>query len=324
MKIIYGLRGVKRFNNATVLAIGVFDGLHVGHGSIITRAVREAKRLKLKSVVLTFYPHPMKLLYPKRPEASSLISLDHRIRLIEKLGADVLVILGFSRAVADITAEDFARKIMVGKFGVKEVCVGDNFFFGKGGHAGVNELKMLGKSLGFEVNVLKSMRVGGDIVSSSLIRKLITSGKLGKASKLLGRRISVLGTVMGGARLARELGYPTANLNPHHEIIPPAGVYAVFVSYRERLYKGVLNIGLRPTFYSPRDRESAIEVHIFDFKQKIYGHDLEVFFIKKLRGEVTFAGKDELVKQIKKDETRARDVLKRAKAEGRFFLTSRS
>ena len=314
MKILYGLRGIKRFNKATVLAIGVFDGLHVGHRSIIKRAARQAKKLKLKCVILTFYPHPMKLLHPKAPETLSLISLDHRIRLIEKLGADALVILGFSRAIADIPAEDFARKILVGKFNVKEICVGDNFYFGKGGYAGINELKTLGRSLGFKVNVLKSIRVGRNIVSSSLIRKLITSGELGKASKLLGRRVSVLGTVIGGARLARELGYPTANLNPHHEIIPPAGVYAVLVSYRERSYEGILNIGLRPTFYSPRDRESAIEVHIFDFKEKIYGHDLEVFFIKKLRDEVAFAGKDELVKQIKKDEVMARDALKRAKA----------
>jgi riboflavin kinase/FMN adenylyltransferase len=315
MKIIYGLQGVKKFDSVTVVAIGVFDGLHIGHGAIIKRAVRDAKKLKLKSVILTFYPHPMKLLHPNLPEASSLISLKHRIRLIEALGADILVVLGFSRAVADITAEDFAQKILVGKFGVKEVCVGDNFYFGKGGHAGVKELTKLGRSLGFKVNVLKSVRVGRDVVSSSLIRRLITAGKLSKASKLLGRRVSVLGTVVSGARLARELGYPTANLNPHHEIIPPAGVYAVLVKYRDNLYKGVLNIGLRPTFYSPRDRESAIEVHIFGFKKKIYGHDLEVFFIRKLRGEVAFAGKDGLIKQIEKDEERARDVLKHAQVD---------
>ncbi|MFH1189114.1 MAG: bifunctional riboflavin kinase/FAD synthetase [Candidatus Omnitrophota bacterium] len=314
MKVIYGLRGLRKFNKPAVVAIGVFDGLHVGHRRIITRAVREAKRLKLKSAVLTFYPHPVRLLHPGAPDASSLISLDHRIRLIGELGVDTLVILRFSRAIADITPEDFARKILAGKLGVREICVGEDFRFGKGARAGVRELKRLGGPLGFKVNTVKPVRVGRHVVSSSLIRRLITSGDLAKASKLLGRRVSVLGTVISGARLARELGYPTANLNPHHEIIPPAGVYAVFVNYRKKSYKGVLNIGLRPTFYSPRDRESAIEVHIFGFRRKIYGRNLEVFFVKKLRDEVAFAGKSELIGQIRRDETAARDALKRYKA----------
>lgn len=311
MRVIHGLRGFKKFANATVLAIGVFDGLHIGHRKIIERVVREAKKRKIKSVVLTFDPHPAKILRPKPRRASSLISVNHRIKFIEKLGVDILVVMDFTPALADITPEDFVRKVLVRKLGVREICVGDNFYFGKGGTAGINDLKRFGRSFGFNVSVVKSIRVGRNIVSSSLIRKLITSGELRRASKLLGRRVSVLGTVIGGARLARELGYPTANLNPHHEVIPPGGVYAVFVRFKGRSYEGVLNIGLRPTFYSPRDRESAIEVHIFDFKEKIYGHDLEVFFVKKLRDEVTFAGKDELVKQIKKDEEMAKNALKR-------------
>lgn len=311
MRVVHGLRGFKRSAKATALAIGVFDGLHIGHRKIIERVVRDAKKLKVKSVVLTFDPHPAKVLHPKNHGVPSLISIGHRIKLIEELGVDILVVMDFSRALADLAPEDFARKVLADKLGAREVCVGDNFYFGKGCAAGVDDLNRFGRLFGFKVNVVKSIRMGRNIVSSSLIRKLITSGELRKASKLLGRRVSVLGTVISGARLARELGYPTANLNPHHEVVPPGGVYAVFVKFKEKTYKGVLNIGLRPTFYSPRDRESAIEVHIFDFKGKIYGHDLEVFFVKKLRDEAVFAGKDDLVRQIKKDEEAARDALKR-------------
>ncbi|MCX5678486.1 MAG: bifunctional riboflavin kinase/FAD synthetase [Candidatus Omnitrophica bacterium] len=312
MRVIYGLRGFKKFAKAAVLAIGVFDGLHIGHIKIIKKAVRDAKRLKIKSVVLTFDPHPIKILCPKNSGVPSLISVNHRIKLIEKLGVDILVVMNFNRALAVLAPGDFVKKLLVRKLGVREVCVGENFYFGKGGAAGVKDLDKLGRSFGFKVSVVKPVRIGRAIVSSSLIRKLITSGELRKASKLLGRRVSALGTVISGARLARELGYPTANLNPHHEVIPPGGVYAVFVRFKGKTYKGVLNIGLRPTFYSPRDRESAVEVHIFDFKEKIYGHDLEVFFVKKLRDEVAFAGKNGLVKQIKKDEKAARNALKRA------------
>jgi len=311
MKVIYGLRGYRRSTEGAVLAIGVFDGVHIGHRKIIESAVGEAKKRKLKSVVLTFDPHPTRILHPDL-RAQSLISLDHRIRLIERMGVDILVVLDFSQALADISAEDFARKILVGKFGAKELCVGDNFYFGRGGHAGALRLKQLGRLYGFRVNILKSIKVGRSVVSSSLIRKLIASGDLNKASRLLGRRVSVLGTVVGGVRLARELGYPTANLNPHHEVIPPSGVYAVLVNFQGRSYKGVLNIGLRPTFYAPRDREPAIEAHIFGFKKEIYGHDLEVFFVKKIRREISFDNKDDLVKQIKRDEKRAESILKSA------------
>ncbi len=309
MKVIYGLHGFKKITKGSVLAIGVFDGVHIGHRKIIKNAVNEAKKRKLISIVITFDPHPTKILHPSF-RAHSLISLAHRIRLIEELGADILVVLDFSPALANISADDFARKILVGKFNAKEVCVGDNFYFGRGARADADRLRRLGRSHGFNVNVLKSVKVGNNVVSSSLVRKMISSGELNKAAVMLGRRVSVLGTVVGGVRIARQLGYPTANLNPHHEVIPPSGVYAVLVTFQGRSYKGVLNIGLRPTFYAPRDREPAIEVHIFGFKKDIYGHDLEVFFIKKIRDEVRFSSSDSLVKQIKNDEKIAKIVLK--------------
>ncbi len=309
MKTIYGLRGYKAPLKGTVLAIGVFDGVHTGHKEIISRAVAAARKRNIESVVLTFDPHPAKILRSE-VRVRSLMSLEHRIRIIEDLGVDSLIVMRFSPAMANIEPEDFVRNVLVRKLGVREICVGDNFYFGRRGRSGVNELRKLGRSLGFSVNVVKPIRVGNNIVSSSRIRKLITSGRLREASKMIGRRVSVLGTVIGGARLARELGYPTANLNPHHEVIPPGGVYAVRVRFKDKIYRGVLNIGLRPTFYAPRDREPAIEVHIFGFKGKIYGRLLEVLFVKKLRDEIAFAGKLQLIEQIKKDEKDAKIALK--------------
>lgn len=309
MKIIRGLKALKKPLKSTALSMGVFDGVHVGHRKIIKRLVEDARRKGLVSVVVTFQPHPTKVVSPD-VKAPSLISLDHRIRLIEELGVGVLVVLKFSRAMADISAKDFAREILIGKLGMRRIYIGNNFYFGKGGRAGAKELQSLGRALGFKVTIIGPVKKHGSSVSSSRIRSLITSGRLDEASALLGRRVAVMGTVVGGACLARELGYPTANLNPHHEVVPPGGVYAVLVRFEDRVYKGVLNIGVRPTFYAPRDQEPAIEVHIFDFHKKIYGKDMEVFFIKKLRNEVAFGSKNELVKQIKDDEKRARNVLK--------------
>lgn len=309
MKVIRNLTALKApvAKNA-VVTIGVFDGVHLGHKEIITKVVGRAKRLKTKSVILTFDPHPIKILHPNH-KIPTLISLDHRIKLIEDLGVDFLVILKFTKSVSMLSPEDFVRSILVSRIGVKEVYVGEDFYFGFGGRGDIRQLKRLASSYGFKVNVLRPKVIERRIVSSSLIRRLISKGNIHKASKFLGRTVSVFGTVVRGTNLARELGYPTANINPHHEAIPPAGVYAVLVRYQGRAYKGVLNIGLRPTFYSPRDKEPTIEVHIFGFDKYIYGKDLEVLFIKKLRDEVKFKTRRELIAQINKDANLARRIL---------------
>jgi len=310
MKVIKGLHALKRPLKSSVLTIGVFDGVHVGHRKVIGKVVARAKKRGVKSVVVTFDPHPMKFLRPQN-STPSLISLDHRVRLIRSLGVDILVVVNFTGAVAGLSPREFVKNILADKLGAREIYVSDNFYFGRGAAAGIRELKALGRQFGFSVHAVSPARAGGRIISSSLIRTLVTGGELKKAAVLLGRPVSVLGTVVSGARLARELGYPTANLNPHHEVIPPGGVYAVTVRYEGRLYRGVLNIGLRPTFYAPRDCEPAIEVHIFGFRGKVYGKDLEVFFMGKLRDERRFSGKADLVAQIAKDKKSAQALLGR-------------
>lgn len=305
MKVIKGLRQVKTPVGGSVVTIGVFDGVHIGHRRIIEMVVKRAKRLGIKSVVLTFDPHPIDILRPKS-RIPSLISLGHRIRLIESLGADILIVVKFSKTFAKLSAGKFAKDILVSRLGAREVYVSEGFYFGKGAGADKEKLKDMGRALGFKVNIVAPVKADGHTVSSSLIRRAIAKGDLALGAKLLGRPVSILGTVVRGARLARELGYPTANVNPHHEVIPPSGVYAVRVSYRGISFKGVLNIGTRPTFFGPRDREPSIEAHIFDFHKHIYGEDLEILFIKKLREEVKFKDRADLVRRIRKDAKQAR------------------
>jgi riboflavin kinase/FMN adenylyltransferase len=311
MKVLKGLNRLHCAAQSSVVTIGVFDGVHVGHRKVIRKTVERARALGLRSIVITFDPHPAKVLR-RSCEAPSLISLEHRIRLIEAMSPDHTVVLKFTKALASLSPEAFAKNVLGAHAGAREVYVGDNFYFGKGGGAGAGELQRLGGRLGFKVSVVRAVKIGMHRISSSLIRKLVTGGQLSEAEKFLGRPVSVLGTVVSGANLARELGYPTANLNPHHEVIPPSGVYAVMVRYNGRLFKGVLNIGNRPTFYAPRDREPAIEVHIFGFDKRIYGHDLEVFFIRKIRDEKKFSGKESLIKQIENDERSALAILRKA------------
>lgn len=310
MKITGGLETVKHHIKGSVLAIGVFDGVHIGHRAVIDSVVRRARELKLKSVVVTFDPHPLKVLRP-RPGVPSLISLAHRIRLIKECGVDQLVVLRFTRSFSNLPAEKFVRDILMKTLGMREIYVGENFYFGKGGKSGIENLRSLALKAGFTINVVKPVKAGGLAVSSSRIRKAVIDGNLRAASRLLGRPVSILGGVVRGAKLARQLGYPTANINPHHEVIPPSGVYAVKVRFGGRLFGGILNIGTRPTFYGPGDSEPTIEVHIFGFDGKIYGKEIEVFFVNRLRRESKFKNVNELVAQIKRDETSARAVLGR-------------
>jgi riboflavin kinase/FMN adenylyltransferase len=308
MKIIRGLRDLKRQRRSSVVTIGVFDGLHVGHRSVIRKVVEDAKRAKMASVVITFDPHPAKVL-DSRHSVPSLISLKHRLRLIEELGVDLSLVANFTGAFSKIPPEKFIKDILIDKFRTKEILAGENFYFGRGAVAGSKSIQALAHKYGFKVKIVAPVRAAGHAVSSSLIRKLIAQGDLRKSEKLLGRRVSVLGTVVKGSGLARNLGCPTANINPHHEAIPPRGVYAVRALFGKKRLKGVLNIGFRPTFYSSRDEEPTVEVHIFGFKGSLYGKEIEVCFIEKLRNERKFNTVQALARQVREDINSAKNIL---------------
>lgn len=315
--IIYrGIKSIRKIKGS-VATIGVFDGVHKGHRAVINNVVRRASRLGVKSVVITFDPHPAKVL-KKGGGAPSLISLDHRINLIRELGVDILVILSFTRNLARYSPERFFNRVLVDLLGVKEVYVGDNFFFGRGASAGAGRLRSIAGSSSVKIEVVRPVMVGDRVASSSLVRKLILSGQLDSAGKVLGRPVSILGTVVRGRKLARSLGYPTANINPHHEVIPPRGVYAVKVRYGNRYLGGVLNIGWKPTFFGPRDMEPTVEVHIFGFRRKIYGKDLEIVFVRKVRDEVRFRDGSDLARQIGRDISASKGILKMLYKSGRL------
>jgi len=309
MKIFRSIRDVgDYFGRGSSIAIGVFDGVHRGHRKVIEKACLQAAESSRRSAVLTFFPHPMKIVDPKFA-APNLISLDHRIRLIDELGVDAVVVLRFSRHLASIDPHDFVRRFLAGALNAREVSVGSNFMFGKNAGADAKSLKEIAGSYGIDVHIVKPVYGGGKVISSSLIRGLIARGELAKSASLLGRPVSVLGTVVKGRSIARELGFPTANINPHHEVVPPSGVYAVLVRLGSRIFKGVLNIGTRPTFYAPRDAEPNVEVHIFGFSGNIYGRDLEALFISKIREEARFEDIDALRSRIAIDAKKAREIL---------------
>lgn len=309
MRIIRGIHSLKHPLRGSVVTVGVFDGVHIGHRKVIKEVVARAKALSLKSVVVTFDPHPVKVL-TRHVKVPSLISLQHRLELFEEMGVDIACVLAFTKALAGISPERFVQDILVGKLGAKEIYVGGNFFFGRGAKAGAGTLLRLSKRSGFKARAIEPLKMSGKVVSSSLIRDLITRGETSKASKLLGRPVSILGTVVHGAKIGRILGFPTANINPHHEAIPPGGVYAVKARLGPKLLSGILNIGTRPTFHIySHELEPTIEVHLFGFNKNIYGRDMEVVFVKKIRGERKFRSKTELVEQIKRDVRRVKGIV---------------
>ncbi|MFA5146357.1 MAG: riboflavin biosynthesis protein RibF [Candidatus Omnitrophota bacterium] len=307
MKIIEGTKGIKI--RRSVVTIGVFDGVHVGHVSVIRKTVARAAKMGIPSVAVTFDPHPAKVL-SGRHSAPSIMSLAHRIRLICRLGVDYVVIMKFTKGLAGISPGRFAGEILRSGLGTREIYIGEDFSFGRGGSGTVSTLKFLGRDLGFMVRAVRPVRRYGRVVSSSFIRDLIIKGDLARASVLLARPVSILGTVVSGLGKGRILGFPTANIDPHHEAVPPYGVYAVRVNYGGKMFGGILNIGLRPAFFDPGpEREPTIEVHIFGFNKMIYGEEIEILFVRKMRDELKFRDKASLTARIMRDAAQARKIL---------------
>ena len=311
MEIIRGIRN-RSIKGPTAVTVGIFDGVHRGHKKILRQLKKRAGAIKGKSCVVTFEPHPLKVLRP-HGTPPLLVSPQHKMKLLEAEGVDIAVIINFTRDFAVMTPADFAKDVLNKKLNAKELLVGENFVLGKGRSGDAKYLKRLGRQLGFNVRPVKPLKSGNEVVSSTLIRKLIMSGDLERAKRLLGRNVSVLGTVVRGAKRGRVIGFPTANIDPHHEATPPSGVYIVKVKLGGRQYRGVLNIGFRPTFHDARkESEPVIEVHIFDFNKLIYGRDMEIVFLKKIRSEKKFEDEMKLAARIKKDMAIAKNYFQEA------------
>ena len=303
MKIIRGFPEKEERLKTPIIALGNFDGVHLGHQEILKRVVEKARRKGGTGIVVTFEPHPLKILSPgKCPPL--IISFREKAELLEQAGIDILACLHFDREFAGLNPSEFVDKIIVEGIGAKEVFVGYDFAFGKGREGDTNTLKKLGKKFGFDVNVVEPIRVANKTVSSTLIRNLIREGNVREASIYLGRYYSVRGRIIGGDKRGRKLGFPTANIHPHHELIPKEGVYTGEVHLHDnKNYKSLINIGTRPTF---GEHELNIEAFIFDFDKDIYGEFLKVSFLERIRDEVRFETSELLISQMTEDLKKAK------------------
>lgn len=305
MLLITDLSHIKTKFTNTVLTLGNFDGLHLGHQELIKMVMKRARETGAVSMVVTFRPHPLKVLAPEKCPA--LISIyEEKIALFEKLGLDVLVKIPFTLDFSLMSPEDFTKKILCDLLGAKEIFVGYNYRFGKGRAGNVATLKKMGEKHGFVVREVEQISLDGEVISSTKIRKLLAEGSVERAARFLGRTYAVAGIVVKGDGRGKGLGFPTANIAPKHSIIPANGVYAVRFLVRERFYDGIANIGMRPTFDESR---LTIEVHVMDFNEDIYGEEIYLYFIGRIREERKFRSPDDLVRQITSDIRTAKDML---------------
>ena len=293
-----------------VVAIGNFDGVHLGHKKIFKEVIQKAKKMRGTSVVYTLYPPPSRVLHPKTA-APQMNTLEERLTLIQNQGMDVTVIEKFDRAFSQKTAEQFFQEIVVQNLKTKILYVGYNFFFGKGRQGNTEVLKKFCKEAHIELHIASPFKIKGELVSSSKIRSCIQEGKLKKASEFLGRPYFLQGKVIRGTGRGKNLGIPTANIQTQAELIPKEGVYVTLTQVQDVLYPSVTNIGHAPTF-SPRT-PFTIETHILDFHQNIYGKSLLIHFLHWLRPTQKFSSAQALLKQIKADITQAKNYFSKLK-----------
>lgn len=312
MKKEYGLAQIEK-DEASLVTVGIYDGVHVGHQAILNYLVRRARQQKGRSVVVSFDPHPREVLSDQ--EIPLLSTIDERARFLETLGLDRFIVLPFTRDFAALPPEDFVRQILVGRIGLQEIVVGHDHGFGSGRRGNVTLLKTLGAAHHFTVDVIPAQAIDHQVVSSSAIRQALTEeGDVESAAEMLGRRYALAGVVIHGDGRGHSIGYPTANIEIDHprKIIPKRGVYAVQarLAGEGAVHGGMMNIGYRPTFDGATTLH--LEVHLFDFARTVYGQALRLVFAGRLRDEQKFGSVDELIAQLAEDEQRARQILLRS------------
>lgn len=307
MQVIFNLSEIKQPLINPVLTIGNFDGVHKGHLALFDKVKERAKAIGGQSIVMTFEPHPLKVMKPS--DGPQLIThTGQKLELIEKTGIDVIVCVSFDRSFAAISARDFVVDILVKKVGIKEIVVGYDYTFGHNREGDINLLRELGSDFGFVVHLVGPVEIDDTLVSSTSIRRLVQEGRLAEARVLLGRDFEVQGTVVKGQnRGGRLLGFPTANLNPHGELLPKTGVYAVKLLIDDVFYNGVTNVGYNPTF---GDTPLTVETHVLDFSGELLGKTIKVHFIRHLREEKNFKTIEELSDQIARDIAQAKEVFR--------------
>ncbi|HKY73074.1 MAG TPA: bifunctional riboflavin kinase/FAD synthetase [Nitrospira sp.] len=291
-----------------VVTIGNFDGHHRGHHSLLQTVVTRAREVGGRAMVLTFDPHPVRVLAP-HVALRFLTSPEEKLERFKEAGIDEVVFLEFTPALAAMMPEEFAEVVLHRHLGVAELYVGEHFAFGKGRAGRIADLQRFGAALGFTVHPVRPVMLNGGVVSSTRIRNLIQAGHMEEAAALLGRTYAITGTVVAGMQQGQALGWPTANLRiPPERVIPPDGVYAAQASYDGGRYNAVVYIGSRPTFGAG---ERLIEVNLLDHRANLYGKTMTVAFVEHLRGDRTFPSAQELAAQIARDVDRAKASLRR-------------
>jgi riboflavin kinase/FMN adenylyltransferase len=299
MKVIHSARELEAGTRRACLAIGFFDGVHLGHQQIIRQTIADARQHEGTALVITFDNHPNTVVAPARVPPL-IYSLAKKLQTIESMGADALLLVHFDQAFSRQTGNDFVRNLAANLGQIDSVCVGTEFTFGYKRSGNVELLRSLGAQLNFVVHAVSAVSLDGENVSSTRIRQAIKTGDLDLANQMLGRTYSLSGQVVKGDAVGHQLGFPTANIEATGLVLPPDGVYAAHAEVQDRTYRAVLNLGFRPTLQN-RAPIHRVEAHLLDFAGDLYGKALEITFVQKLRDEKKFGSLTELRNQIAKD-----------------------
>jgi riboflavin kinase/FMN adenylyltransferase len=305
MEIFWGLDKFKKLDNA-VVTMGTFDGIHLGHQEIIKDIVQSAKINNAKSVVITFDPHPRKVLQPNTP-IELIQSLEEKIIVLQTTGIDYLIIIPFNIAFSQLSSLEFIEKILVEKIGCKKLVIGYDHHFGKNREGSFEYLKNNCGLYGFEVKEISAKKIDETKISSTAIRKYINEGNIEKVNQLLNYTYFISGKIIDGEKIGRTIGFPTANIAIHPDkLIPKIGVYLAKIEVDNKSFFGMLNIGIKPTFGK---HVLGVEMHIFDFNEDIYNKTVKLLLYQRIRDEIAFNNVNELIDQLQKDKTICQNIM---------------
>ena len=306
MIVFKGIENITEDFRGSFVTIGNFDGVHLSHQFICRKLADEAKNAGTKSLIITFDPHPKMILHPAIRPFYLITTLEEKLKLLEDCGIDGTLVIPFSLDYSKVTAEQFVREFLGEKLAIKKIIIGHDYTFGRGKKGNSDYLISCGREMGFAVEVVDAFKVGEDIISSTLVRNLIIKGDFKTVTNLLGRWYNIAGIVVSGRGRGVGLGFPTANIDPEKELLPPAGIYAAFVDVEGKRYMAALNIGEKPTF---ADYTFTFEVHLLDFSGDLRGKRLNTEFVEKLREIIKFDSPEMLKKQISADVEKAKSIL---------------
>lgn len=312
MRVVRDLREIDYDGNSAI-TVGTFDGIHTGHLQIIKKLNSIKEEKGLRSVLVTFEPHPQVVLKNKATEVKILTTFEEKLQILSGLNLDIVIVIEFTKEFSNTSAEDFYEKYLIGKIGLHDLVLGYDHMFGKNREGNLETLKLLSKKYNFAVDQVKEFQIDGEHTSSTAIRRFLNDGNVKKAATVLGRYYSLSGTVIDGKKLGKELGFPTANITVDsvYKLIPKIGIYAVEIWIDEKKYYGMMSIGKNPTVSS--DDEIKLEVNIFEFSGDIYGKNIRINFIEYIRDEIKFENIEELKKQMQGDRKEVKKIIEAIK-----------